>query len=750
MNHYINTFIIIIALIIVSFSLKAQNNKSKITEFKAIPVTSKSKNELHKNFKKYSLFSLNTRAIKNYTQSYTNENIEFSLYFPEVANFIITLKENEILAQDYKVIIASDLEGKTYNHRKRIAFQGKVTNDTNSLVSLTITNDFIYGMIRTNEKEYFIEPLQYISKGASDNLFVLYETKDVLQNPSATCGVIDIKNRIKDISKNKSNSLADAGDCFRVRIAIASDEAAVNKIGGAVAMENYNIALMNTIYPFFKDFEFPTNVELILAGQYISITPAADPYSNDCSSCIIDDQLDYFGEWAINGGFGGIDYDLAHNITDHFPPPGTVGLAYVGTIGNQFYNHGVTNITSYSSTWLTFIHELGHSFGMDHSFDEGQGTTGGFMDYGDGKFNGEYSWHPLYTETEFETEVNSAANQPLSSFHIPIITCSTIGIPIADFKTQNDLLCVNTSVQLTNKTLGGATSYNWTFSGGTPATSSDINPTVSFASVGEKTITLVATNGNGSNSKIMTKLIINDMVAASCVPSGTSSSNEGGPIFFKLNSIEKISGGAFSDGSHYQDFSCSNNTILELGTIYNVVTESYYTNITRNQLFIDYNNDGDFNDINELVYNGTSDNFLFTTPSATVIENQLLRARLIVKLYNNSTEPCYIPTNGEGQVEDYGVFFKNNSTLSVADNSESVFSVYPNPTDNGKFTIFMPNEMVDTKVNIYNSIGQLVFSLNLESKTRNSIDLGNVIAKGLYYVKIIQGDREATKKLIVQ
>jgi len=178
MNHYIRTFIIIIALIIVSFSLKAQNNKSKITEFKAIPVASKSKNELHKNFKKYSLFSLKTRAIKNYTQSYTNENIEFSLYFPEVANFIITLKENEILAQDYKVIIASDLEEKTYNHRKRIVFQGKITNDTNSLVSLTITNDFIYGMIRTNEKEYFIEPLQYISKGASDNLFVLYETKD--------------------------------------------------------------------------------------------------------------------------------------------------------------------------------------------------------------------------------------------------------------------------------------------------------------------------------------------------------------------------------------------------------------------------------------------------------------------------------------------------------------------------------------------------------------------------------------------
>ena len=50
---------------------------------------------------------------------------------------------------------------------------------------------------------------------------------------------------------------------------------------------------------------------------------------------------------------------------------------------------------------------------MDYSFDESSGSTGGFMDYGDGTWKGGYSWNPQYTETEFETQVNNA----------PISTC---------------------------------------------------------------------------------------------------------------------------------------------------------------------------------------------------------------------------------------------------------------------------------------------------------------------------------------
>jgi hypothetical protein len=74
-------------------------------------------------------------------------------------------------------------------------------------------------------------------------------------------------------------------------------------------------------------------------------------------------------------------------MTNCWPPPGTVGLAYVGALcAGRGYNTGVSTLSRV--TWLTVAHELGHNFGSPHSFDNGQGATGGIMDYGDGTTNG--------------------------------------------------------------------------------------------------------------------------------------------------------------------------------------------------------------------------------------------------------------------------------------------------------------------------------------------------------------------------
>ena len=109
-------------------------------------------------------------------------------------------------------------------------------------------------------------------------------------------------------------------------------------------------------------------------------------------------------------------------LTNCYPPPGTIGLAWIGTLCTR-YNTGLSTFTD-SSTWLTVTHELGHSFGADHSFEEGQGRTGGIMDYGDGTLNGETQFNSRYRQREICGQIskNVPPQSSLSSSCFDMIT----------------------------------------------------------------------------------------------------------------------------------------------------------------------------------------------------------------------------------------------------------------------------------------------------------------------------------------
>jgi hypothetical protein len=68
---------------------------------------------------------------------------------------------------------------------------------------------------------------------------------------------------------------------------------------------------------------------------------------------------------------------------------GITGVSYVGSMCG-LYNAGVA-----TNSWLVFFHELGHAFGALHTFENGVGTTGGIMDYGDGTYEGVAQFNPF-------------------------------------------------------------------------------------------------------------------------------------------------------------------------------------------------------------------------------------------------------------------------------------------------------------------------------------------------------------------
>ena len=84
-------------------------------------------------------------------------------------------------------------------------------------------------------------------------------------------------------------------------------------------------------------------------------------------------------------------------------------------------------------------------------------------------------------------------------------------------------------------------------------------------------------------------------------------------------------------------------------------------------------------------------------------------------------------------------------TLSVVKNDIEGFKMYPNPVSNGQLNI-TSNSWADKQVEIYSMNGQQVFSKLV--KHREALDIYS-LNKGIYLVRIIEEDKIATRKLVV-
>ena len=87
------------------------------------------------------------------------------------------------------------------------------------------------------------------------------------------------------------------------------------------------------------------------------------------------------------------------------------------------------------------------------------------------------------------------------------ITVNPAVTPVAGFMANNTSVFVGQTVQFTDTSENTPTSWAWTFTGGTPTSSTSQNPTVTYSSAGTYDVALTATNSAGSNSKTETGYI---------------------------------------------------------------------------------------------------------------------------------------------------------------------------------------------------------------------------------------------------
>ncbi|MBI9055287.1 MAG: T9SS type A sorting domain-containing protein [Bacteroidales bacterium] len=252
--------------------------------------------------------------------------------------------------------------------------------------------------------------------------------------------------------------------------------------------------------------------------------------------------------------------------------------------------------------------------------------------------------------------------------HKPIIAYLTITgscefPPKAAFVSDKNNVYPGETVQFTDNSLNHPMSWAWTFEGGTPETSSDQNPSVVFSTVGSYTVSLKATNAQGTDSLGYENFIT---AADPTYCDATSAQCDEYISRVKLNTIDNT-----SMCNLYEDFT-DVFTSLSVGQSHNIeITNSHNYDGDNIGCWIDWNQDKDFEDEDEkinIAYSSGTGTGNITVPGHANYGSTRMRVRLV---YDEELQACGISEYGE--VEDYMI-----NVIGVGDSYEVIFNVKHN------------------------------------------------------------------------
>ena len=238
--------------------------------------------------------------------------------------------------------------------------------------------------------------------------------------------------------------------------------------------------------------------------------------------------------------------------------------------------------------------------------------------------------------------------------------------------------------------------------------------------------------------------------ATLCIPSISNACDEyiGGVQLNTINNTSSCTAGGYID---YGNIS----TTLAKGTAYSATitpgvigqaNPGAYPN-DEIAIWIDYNNDMDFNDVGEqvgyvLVGAGWSNVFNFTVPMSATTGALNMRVRISFSP-DGAIDPCAVSTYGE--TEDYTVNITAASGLQGL--NADLVSIYPNPTENN-ITIALGELAKETnQIDVLDITGKSVRQLSKLNGSVAELELSN-LAKGIYHVVISTNQGTITKQVI--
>ena len=443
---------------------------------------------LSEQFKNYRVVELDALLLEQYLKQGDGNSPYRSLRldFGGEMSWQLVLLPKDIRSVDFELQVQTERGVAKTPKGENITYQGNLTSPTTGLARLTINGHFIYGRVKTATEDWYIEPLKRFSPSAEDNQYLLYKASETKSNKKYKCAADDLQDHPRQMGmghlhhNDHDHTVNRAvGQCYTTEIAIAADFQMFNQFGNTTDTENYMIGILNNVGTDYDD-SFDDEIEFEIVTFFISTCSTCDPWTSSNNAA---DLLFSFRDWGNSGGFGGVFYDVATLWTNRDFAGNTLGVAWVGGLCTNLRYNTCQDFSSNANLLRVLqSHELGHNFNSNHD------GSGGFIMSPSVSTSNTWSNQSINVISNFIT--NAAGPGCLAE-------CVADNPPVAGIFTPVTHVCPGSFVPFIDNSQNEPTSWEWSFSGGSPSTSTFQNPLVKYNNIGTFAATLTVENSLG-------------------------------------------------------------------------------------------------------------------------------------------------------------------------------------------------------------------------------------------------------------
>ncbi|MBU0765385.1 MAG: T9SS type A sorting domain-containing protein, partial [Bacteroidetes bacterium] len=378
---------------------------------------------------------------------------------------------------------------------------------------------------------------------------------------------------------------------------------------------------------------------------------------------------------------------------------------------------------------------------------------------------------------------NDGSSWELSLNHmIYVIACGQAGVlpPSANFQADQTTVLVGSTVNFTDLSTGSPTSWSWTFSGGSPNSSTSQNQAVIYNTAGVFDVSLTATNTDGSDTETKAGYITVLDQPAGC---DTVTNFTGTPTLYTTGQGGYLAGnngyGDLSKAEYFdnlQDYTSLDATLIGFGAAtgtsstitINVRSESggspgavigsatipistIVTNVGNSELTtVDFNPDISLSGaffIEVVLPTAAGDTVaIVTNVSGEATTNTGWET------WDNGTWYAYDDGSSWGIALNH-LWYAVVCTGGVGISSEAMstkVSVFPNPST-GEVYIYLGNANVDNaNIKVYSLFGKVISEINRTEMAENMLNLDfSTLSNGMYVIHIETPSGKVVKKVTI-